>query len=329
MARSNNNYSLKYFDTIKSRKVKWLWYPYIPYGKITIVQGDPGDGKTTFVLNLVARLTLGQPLPHSDKKSDPIVVVYQNAEDSVEDTIKPRLESIKADCSKVVYLEYDGDPMTLSDDRIEKAIIDSGAKLFVFDPLQAFIGDADMNRAGDIRALMLKLTSVADKTGCAVVLVGHMNKGTSGKGIYRGLGSIDIAAAARSVLLIGRIKGNSDIRAVVHIKSNLAPEGESLAFELSKQNGFKWFDEYDITQEELLCDAGTTDDSKLGEAIKVLSMLLYDKNMLATNIFEECKNAGIGVRTLKTAKNILGIKSIRHDGKWYWSQANIKGKSNG
>jgi len=107
---------IKYYDKVASRKVDWLWYPYIPYGKITIVQGDPGDGKSTFLLNLSALLTLGKPLPGSSEEREPTVVIYQNAEDGIEDTIKPRLESVGADCSKVAYLGNGGQSITLSED---------------------------------------------------------------------------------------------------------------------------------------------------------------------------------------------------------------------
>jgi len=318
MTASCKKFKLRYYDKVISRKVNWLWYPYIPYGKITIVQGDPGEGKTTFVLNLVSKLTLGQSLYNDKDKKVPQVVIYQSAEDGVEDTIKSRLEATGADCTKVVYLEYDGNSIALNDERIEQAIIKSGAKLLVFDPLPAFIGDADMNRAGDIRVLMQKLAAVADRTGCAIILVGHMNKAATGKSIYRGLGSIDIAAVARSVLLIGRIKDNQRIRAVVHIKSNLAPEGKSIAFELSEEAGFGWIDDFEITQEELLSDAVSLNDNKTSDAIRVISELLTEKPMLAVDIFEACEKSGISVRTAKTAKNIIGVKSIKSKDKWYW-----------
>ncbi|MCL2860952.1 MAG: AAA family ATPase [Firmicutes bacterium] len=318
MLKANKNYKLKYYDSVNSRDVDWLWYPYIPYGKITIIQGDPGDGKTTFVLNLVALLTQGKSLSQTDSEKEAIVAIYQNAEDGIEDTIKPRLESVGADCSKVAYLEYDGKPITLSDDRIEQAIVNSGAKLLVLDPLQAFMGNADMNRATDVRALMQKLAKIADRTGCAVVLVGHMNKATAGKGIYRSLGSIDLIAAARSALLVGKVKDNESVRAVVHIKSNLAPQGKPIAFELSENYEFRFIEDYEITQDELLGESASFDDGKIGNAAKIISNILKDKQVLASEVIGACKNSGLSTRTIYSAKNKLGVRSTKIDSRWVW-----------
>jgi len=316
--RQERDLDIKYYDAVQSRAVEWLWYPYIPYGKITIVQGDPGDGKSTYILNVAALLTHGKTLPGSTEKREPVTVIYQNAEDGIEDTIKPRLESMDADCSKVAYLENDNCTITLSDDSIEKAILKSSAKLLVIDPIQAFIGDVDMNRANDIRAVMTKIASIAERTGCAVVLVGHMNKNGGGKGIYRGLGSIDFTAAARSVLLVGRVKDDPGVRAVLHIKSNLAPEGSPVAFELSEDYGFRWIEGYSITQDELLCDARSADDGKLSEAMMLLTEFLSDGRRSATECFELCREKEISSRTLERAKAALGLKSQKAQDKWYW-----------
>lgn len=321
---------MKYYDKVKSRKVDWLWYPYIPFGKITIVQGDPGDGKSTFLLNLAALLTLGQPLPGSPEECEPMTVIYQNAEDGIEDTIKPRLESVGADCSRVAYLDSDGNPFSACDDSIENAIVRSCAKLLVLDPIQAFIGDADMNRANDIRTIMSKLAGIGERTGCAIVLVGHMNKNGGGKGIYRGLGSIDFTAAARGVLLIGRVKDDPNIRAVLHIKSNLAAEGKSIAFELSEDCGFRLIDDYKITQDELLCDAkNVVDEGKISEATKILTDFLSGGRRLATECYDLCKEREISSRTLERAKAALGLKSQKIQDKWYWMlPADNGGKNN-
>lgn len=175
-----------------------------------------------------------------------------------------------------------------------------------------------MNRANDIRAIMAKLAGIAERTGCAIILVGHMNKSGGGKGIYRGLGSIDFTAAARSVLLVGRVKDEPNIRAVLHIKSNLAPEGKPVAFELSEDYGFRFIEGYNITQDELLGNAERLDDGKLAEAIEVLSNALSEGSCAATECVELCKSEGISVRTVHRAKSALGIKSEKVQGKWYW-----------
>ena len=187
---------------IKTEEVKWLWYPYIPFGKVTIVQGDPGEGKTTFVLSVIAALTRGEALPECETGLPQMNVIYQTAEDGLADTIKPRLEAVGADCSRVQTIDDSKSMLTLTDQRLEEAIYSTDAGLLVLDPLQAYLGSGvDMHRANEIRPIMKKLSAVAERTGCAVVLIGHMNKASGMKSGYRGLGSIDFTAAARSMVL--------------------------------------------------------------------------------------------------------------------------------
>ena len=130
--------------------------------------------------------------------------------------------------------------LTLSDERLEQAIWKTGAGLAVLDPIQAYLGGIDMHRANDVRPIFKRLCLMAERTGCAVVLIGHMNKMQGAKSSYRGLGSIDFQAAARSVLVVGRMKDEPTIRIMAQCKSSLAPEGKSIAFELCPENGFRW-----------------------------------------------------------------------------------------
>ncbi|MGL5919705.1 MAG: AAA family ATPase, partial [Bacteroidales bacterium] len=197
----------------------------MPYGKITIVQGDPGDGKTTFVLNIAALLSKGAAMPGSSEATNCANVICQSTEDGAEDTLKPRLISAGADCSKIAFIDESDDCLTLYSFRLESAITEIGARLLVVDPLQAYLGEnSEMNRTDWIRPAMKYLTLVAERTGCAIVIIGHMNKAGGSKGIYRGLGSIDITAAARSVLLVVRMRNNSTIRVMAQIKNSLAQE---------------------------------------------------------------------------------------------------------
>ena len=129
---------LRFYSSITSVKVSWLWYPYIPYGKLTVLQGDPGEGKSTLILNVTALLTKGEPMPDGSKGGGPHKVLYQCAEDDIADTIKPRLMAAGADCSMVAFIQDDDRPLTLDDERIERAIVDTKARLLVLDPFQAF-----------------------------------------------------------------------------------------------------------------------------------------------------------------------------------------------
>ena len=248
--KREKNYRLINMEDVQAREVSWLWYPYIPYGKLTIVQGDPGEGKTTFILHLAALLTKGEPLPNEevDVQREPVNVIYQNAEDSLEDTIKPRLLEAGADCNRVLVIDESVDCLSMTDERLVRAIRETGAKMVVLDPIQAYLGaDVDMHRANEIRPVLKQLGNIAEEYGCAIILIGHMNKASSSKSTYRGLGSIDFQATARSVLVVGRIKDDTTLRVIAHDKSSLAPEGTSIAFRMDKEKGFTWEGVYDIT----------------------------------------------------------------------------------
>jgi len=317
---SGKNAVIRYYSSIAKKEINWLWYPYIPYGRITIVQGDPGEGKTTFALNLAARLSTGQELPESvSPPSSPRNVIYQSTEDGLADTVKPRLMNAGANCSNIAFID-DGDyPLTLGDERLEQAVIESKARLLVLDPLQAFISaDTDMHRANDMRPMFQKLTGIAERTGCAIVIIGHMNKASSSKGLYRGLGSIDIAAAARSVLLIGRLKDDPAVRVMTHLKSSLAPEGPSIAFELVPDGGFRWIGPYDVTADDLLSGVQHIEDTKSDQARITLSEIMENGPIPCVEVYARFRALGISKRTVDAVKKMMNIKSIKMPDGWYW-----------
>ena len=332
-------------DSVEVEQIEWLLYPFIPYGKVTIIQGDPGEGKTTMVLQIIAKLTRGEPiLPVTDttkeKRSDeadsentdsdvegniqeqssisPVNVIYQTAEDGLGDTIKPRLLAAGADCSKVLVIDDSDLPLTMSDIRLEEAIVQTKAKMVVLDPIQGFLGaEVDMHRANEIRPLMKRIAVLAEKYHCAVILIGHMNKNSNGKSSsYRGLGSIDFQAAARSVLIVGRVKDEPEVRVVCHTKSSLAPEGTSVAFRLDKNNGFEWIGEYDISADELLNGDGRGQKSR--KAKEFLLEILANGGMTQKKIAEEAEAQGIKSKTLWNAKRELEIDSVKRGKQWYW-----------
>ena len=304
-------------EDINATEVEWLWYPYIPKGRLTIVQGDPGEGKTTFILQVAAILSRGDYLPFSEQKSNPINVIFQTAEDGLSDTVKPRLIEAHADSSRIYVIDDSEYSLTLSDERIEHAIEETKSRCIILDPIQGYLGaKIDMNRANEIRPVLMRLSSIAEKYNTAIVLLAHMNKGNGIKHIYRGLGSIDFMAAARSVLVVGRINDNPKVRVVAHGKSSLAPEGRSVAFELSEENGFKWLGYYDITVDDLLM--GGVRENKSQTAEKMLKDILKDGEVEQKEILERATSIGISKRTLDEVKKGLSIKSKRIGNAWYW-----------
>lgn len=174
---------------VQSQEVEWLWYPFIPYGKLTIVQGDPGDGKTTLILNIAAKLSKGEGLDEKMNLSEPMNVIYQTAEDGLADTVKPRLELAEADCERIMVIDESDKSLSMADERLEAAIQKTNAKLLILDPIQAYLGGGmDMNRANEARDMTKKLGALAEKYKCAIVLIGHMNKASGNKAAYRGMG---------------------------------------------------------------------------------------------------------------------------------------------
>lgn len=323
--KQNVELKLIHMEDVVSKEVEWLWYPYIPYGKITIIEGDPGEGKTTLVLKLAAALSRGLPLPcDDDKEYEPIHIIYQTAEDGIEDTIKPRLEKAGADCSMIRVIDETDKELSMTDDRLEQAIIETGARLIILDPIQAYIGaTVDMHRANEIRPVLKHLGIIAEKHNCAIILIGHMNKASGSKSTYRGLGSIDIQATARSVLLVARLRNKPNIRIMAHDKSSLAPAGDAIGFEMTEDNGMVCIGSYDITIDELLSGNEGRGKKKLDIAENFIKEYFGTNKVIPSNeIMMEAAKRSIKRNTLLSAKKKLGITSGKEkakDGTIYWT----------
>ena len=297
---------------VELTSVEWLWFPYIPFGKLTIIQGNPGEGKTYFAMRLAAACTNRKPLPNMEPL-EPFNIIYQTAEDGLGDTVKPRLIEAEADLERVLVIDDRDTPLTLSDDRLARAIRENQARLVIIDPVQAFLGaDVDMNRANEVRPIFRSLGDIAQATGCAVVLIGHLNKAAGAQSTYRGLGSIDITAAVRSLLFIGKLKDSPTTRVLIHEKSSLAPPGQSLAFSLGDEKGFEWIGAYDITADELLAGTDTSKtESKTAQAQMLILELLADgKRMPSAELEKAVNERGISSRTMRTAKSRIGDRLV-------------------
>ena len=305
--------------------VEWLWKPYLPFGKLSVLQGNPGEGKTYFAMHLAAACTSGKLLPNMERM-EPFNVIYQTAEDGLGDTVKPRLIEAGADLDRVLVIDDSDVQLTLSDERIEKAIIENNARLVIIDPIQAYLGaDVDMNRANEVRPIFMRLGQVAQRTGCAILLIGHLNKAAGMQSLQRGLGSIDIAAAVRSVMFIGKLKHDPTMRILTHEKSSLAPPGVSLAFSLGDEGGFRWVGEYDITADEMLSGIEPQRETKTQQAKDLICTLLAGgKQVLSEDIDKAALERGIPGRTVRDAKRELGdaLKSKIVEGrkKVFWME---------
>ncbi len=305
-------------DDIEPETVDWLWQPYIPKGKVTLLEGDPGVGKSWVGMAIATAVSLGKGLPKQEP-GEPGNTLLASAEDGLSDTIRPRLDAMGADVSRVVAI--DG-ALTLDDAGfilLEVYISIVKPALLIIDPLVAYLGAAvDIHRANETRSVMARLAKLAETHQLAILAVRHLTKGGAAKPIYRGLGSIDFTAACRSVLLAGCDPENQQSRGLVHIKSNLAPLGVSIGYEL-RDNGFFWTGESSLTTGDILATDSGEFTSAIDEAIDFLRDELATGDVLAKEIYRGANSAAISERTLKRAKANLHVRSHKRDGVWLWS----------
>lgn len=311
-------------------EVKFLWYPYIPLGKLTLLDGDPSAGKTFLALQLASCISIGAPLPGRDgvpgEKREPGNVLYLTAEDGIADTLRPRLDKMQADPEKVFVLQgwidqsiNEKGHVTLKDvEIIEQALTQVKPIFVVVDPIQGYLGaETDMYRANEVRPVLAGLASLGEKYGVAMLCIRHLNKSSQGKALYRGMGSIDFAAVARSILLVGQDPNEPSNRALIHLKSSLEEMGASIGFKITNE-GFFWTGLSDLTEKSVLADKQDDDKTALEEAEEFLQEMLKDGPILAQSIEDERKAARIAEATLNRAKKKLGIKSKRTKNLWFW-----------
>ena len=313
---------LQYYSEIVSSKVMWLWYPYIPYGKITLLEGDPGEGKSMLAIQIAAAVSSGRAMPDGTGKTKPHAVIYQCNEDGLDDTVKPRLERAGADCNKVAYIdENTDDDISIGSTCLEKAILRINAHLLIIDPLQSYLGKtSDSAGLTNMRSLMTQLARTASVTKCAVLIIGHVNKNESSKDLYRGLGSIDIIAAARSVLYVERAGTHPTKKMMRQIKNSLTSRGEGFEFEITDL-GIEWLGP--LSEEEAVLNIdddskNISEDSRINLAVQNLLQWLSDEDVSSAEITKLLSENGIAERTASRAKRELSIRSVRRAKGWYW-----------
>ena len=304
---------------VQSTNVDWLWTRRIPIGYITMMDGDPGEGKSFATLALAAALTRGDQLPCCSLEQTPSNVLLLSQEDDIRAVIKPRLESLDADMSRIRAftepLQFDLDGL----ERLRSEVMDFKPRMIVVDPIQAHLPrNVDMHKASDVRSVMGELSYLARDGRCAIVAVRHLKKGATDKVLHRGMGSIDFAASARSVLLVGHQSTNERNKAIIHIKSNLSALASSVGFEMT-EGRLHWKGISTLTQDDLVApDKGM--GGKLAAAIAFLREELAEGAVSVSEVADRAKEKGISDSTLQRAREELGVESRKTSlqGRWEW-----------
>ena len=324
---------------VEPEEVSWLWPSWLALGKLALVDGDPGLGKSAMTLDLAARVSSGRGFPDG-AKCEPAGVVLLSAEDGLADTIRPRLDVAGADTSKILALATVHDEnghdrlLSIPEDLalIEKGIRRVGARLVVVDPLMAFLsGDTNSHRDQDVRRALAPLAGLAERTGAAVLVIRHLNKAAANNPLYRGGGSIGIIGAARMAFVVGKDPQDENRRVLASTKNNLAMPPASLMFGLEEAENrsvrVSWLGSSGVSAKDLLAtpqDHEHTDARS--EAVEFLNEVLADGALPAKQVIEEADDAGIAEKTLRRAKKLLDVIVYRENttgekrgsGRWLW-----------
>ena len=334
---------LKRLSDVVAVPIEWLWPGRFAIGKLALVFGDPGLGKTWAMIDLAARIATCGDLPDcSNPDKDRRHVLWVSAEDADDDTLKPRFVQQGGDPTRFFSLQFvcavETDKKTrnmeivercfdLKQDlpRLEKVLTDNPAiRLVVIDPVSAFMGGIDANQNAEVRKVTTPLSKLAEKHRVAIIAITHMAKGDGAKAIYRAIGSIGFVAAARTAWLVTADPEDRYRRLFLPAKNNLAPDVGGLAFRIG-DDGLIWErDPVVITAGEALLPAGSDADRAPArkEAAEWLRETLADGPMIASEVFDKADADGINEKTLKTAKREIGVTTRKSGGTgspWVWT----------
>lgn len=310
-------------STVKRRKVQWLWRPYIPFGMLTILEGDPGLGKSFLSMYIAATISTGGRLPDGQEVTQGNVL-YISAEDDPSYTTGPRIDALSGDSERIrvlngrIALDEDGlDALRAELDEYEPEVI-------IIDPWVSFVPtDTPIKDSPAVRALLDKIESVAKDYGCAIILIRHLTKMKHDNALYQGGGTIDMIAAARSALRIGKHPERDDHRVMVHLKHNVGPRGSTWVYELALGE-----DENEIPRLRFVgTDDVSVDDLNPGAeglrpkdtAKEFLKRELRNGPRKAKDMESLATEQGISKRTLDSARSGIGVKSFQKKSGWVWS----------
>lgn len=311
---------IKYAD-VETKEIEWLWFPYLPKGMVSIVQGDPKSGKTFMLIDIISRITRGDYMPLSGEKFEMGNVVLLNSDDPIEYSLKGRLELQNADTEKVFAIDENIKKLYFKDlSRLEKLIEEQKPVLIVIDPIQAYMGDGDSNSMVQVRNALAPLKRIAEQYNVSIVLVQHLKKGNETKAIYKGAGSIDFVGFARSMMMVIKDIEN-DERLFLHSTSNVAKEGHCLSYRITN-DGLVWLeDKGEVNVNEV---ANQDSNTKFENAKNfILGCIASKGNISATELQQLCNIGGFSERTFNGARSYLNknnkIHSIKKNGRTYWS----------
>jgi hypothetical protein len=320
---------------VAPRTVEWLWQPYIPARMLSMLSGDPGAGKSYLALAVAAELSRGRL--QDGRSVEPASTLYLTCENPIAECIRPRFDLLGGDPHRLHILpgtifEADGEQqrgtVSLSDvEVLEEAILETGARLVIVDPIQSYFGaHVDLHRSNETRPVLDRLAKLAETLGCSFLFLRHLSKQSGGKAIHRGLGSIDLTGAVRSEMLAGSLPDDPEARALVHVKSNVGPYGRTLGFRIDKEGRFSWTGDSTITASDLLAaPTGTEERSAKADAEAFLKEALSEGSVDQQEIRHRAEIAGIAWGTLRRAKTSLNVRSNKTAvrGGWIWALPDV------
>ena len=318
--------SLICMEDVDEENIHWLYYPYVPMGKITLCAAYPGTGKTYLLCYMAACVSAGKtffnihPFDEQPRKA-----IYLSAEDGLGDTLKARMKICGANMQNIYSVIDKSALLSFDSPQIEEIIKEVRPALLVFDPFQAYIGeDVELNAANKTRAKLNHIIELAEKYNIAIVLVCHFNKNQKGDAITRIIGSTDIVGAARSYIAIGAVPEEIDLKYMSHEKSSLAKRGTTVLFDIDpEENGVNFRGESDLTADDYRNKASET-RTREAPAVEAAKLFLQDQipegKRLASELKTLAKANKISESALNRARKELGIVSKRDDyqSPYYW-----------
>jgi len=332
--------NLKCAGDVQPQPINWLWPNRIALGKLTLIAGDPGLGKSLLSIELAKHVTKGIRWPIDDTVCPTGDVILLSAEDDLADTIRPRLDATGANPNKVYFLESIKEVDKNSGEIINRGFSlkrDVAAieqvleqqpqiRLIIVDPISAYLGGTDSHNNADIRSLLSPLSELANKKKVAIVVITHLNKGNAqGSAMYRATGSLAFVAAARAVFIVTRDNEDPDKRLFLPVKNNLGPDRTGFAYRIIQaDNGaaiIEWENEpITISADDALASITGEEKTERQEAVEWLKKELSDGTQDSKDLYKSADACGIAKRTLHRAKSEIGVEAYKKDFAkgWAW-----------